>query len=208
MALTEFQREVCGMRELAIMDVSVYPKPSCVPRSAALVICLLAAALWATGCVTDFPMVSQEGKIIGGNPKLNDLLHRIRAMRDEHALADAGVVEAAYVASVQPTPQAVSYGGTLPATDKAVIAHYTLVCSIETLDAASIATVTRFLLVRKNGAIRADTYSVLLLWRGNRWDELPMTRLGGMVAAQEKLEATLSPSSRRNAATLPGPTSR
>ena len=137
----------------------------------------LILAIGLTGCVADVPMVTPDGKIVGGDRKLNELLERIKAMRDQFALAGAGVVEAVYVASIQPTPQAVLHEGALPASDKAVAARYSLMCSSETLDAASVATVTQFLVMRKNGVFWTDTYSVLLLWGGNRWQELPVTRM-------------------------------
>lgn len=138
------------------------------------------------GCIPNLPVVSQQGKIVGGHPKLNDLLRRIKNMRDEHALADRSIIEAVYVAWVRPTPQTVSWHGILPPTDKAVAAHYYLVCARETLGKASVAVVTQFLVVRRNGASQTDTYNVLLFWRDNQWEESGIIRmpLGAMRARE------------------------
>lgn len=164
----------------------------------------LVLAIGLTGCMPDLPLVTDEGKIVGGHRKLNDLLERIKAMRDERALVEGGVLEAVYVASIQPTPQAVLHGGTLPAVGKAVAARYDIMCSSETLDAASIATVTRFLLLRKNGVIRTDTYSVLLLWRGDRWEESPVDRIRWYT----KPDTQALPTSHPDEPSVSGPTSR
>jgi len=143
---------------------------------------ILVATSCLAGCVPNWPVVSEQGDIVGGDPKLNDLLHRIKDMRDESALASRNVIEAVFVASVQPTtPNAASFHGILPPTDKAVAAHYYLISSGETLDEAPVAVVTKFLLIRRKGAPQTYTYSVLLLWRKNRWEEWPIRWSWGVI---------------------------
>ena len=126
------------------------------------------------GCVVDFPEVSPQGQVVGGDPKLNDLLHRVKAIRDENALAKAGVAEALYVVSVEPSFYTVSYEGTFPATGQAMAFRYDLLCSSFTLKRASVAVVTEFLVLRKERAVESCSY--VLHWHDDRWDDVTVWR--------------------------------
>ncbi len=143
----------------------------------ALVVAIVAGMPFMAGCMADIPLVSVGGAIGKGNPKLRGLLHVVREMRDENALRSRNVREAVYVAFVEPASVPVSSEGSFPSTDRAVAGRYYLVTSHETAKDALVAVVTQFLVIHRGAACETQTYSMQLVWRNGRWEEVPMIRM-------------------------------
>jgi len=160
-------------------------------RTTALLLCANLASIG--GCYVDPPLVTREGEIRGGHPKIHALLKLIKERRAEVTLERAVIMNGAwYSASIQPTPQAVLVVGAFPAKDNAPAVEYKVLCSPETIDSARVASLTEVLFVQQG----QPTCTILVLeWKEDSWVTTSTTSVG-FVPAGTIQKSTSQPTAR------------
>ena len=135
------------------------------------------SALLITGCVGDTPIVSREGEIIAGHPKIRAILLVIRDLRDNNATRQRGVFDASYSAVIYPGLPLVAYEGCLPASTERVAASYSLIYGdrLEHVDTAVVIEA----LGHRVGKTEIDCVTRVFSWTGDQWSQAnPMFRIG------------------------------
>lgn len=131
-------------------------------------IAVVAVAMMLNGCMSSVPVVTEDGQIKGGHPKLAAALERLQtelASLDPKALPES--VQATI--TIAPSFHSFIYKGVLPSHEGQISVPFSIVASAETIDQALICSIA---LSRKGAGLDSHPRVCVYQWQDKKWNPI------------------------------------